>query len=362
MKFLSRLFVLVAAVAALGYGIAAAQGGTDPLLGNRIAEGVFFDGQLWLRGALGDPQPSGALVSVNLATGVRTVHFERGVIDVDTFDGNLWVVREATEAARNFTIFQWKDGAFQPATNMGAGVPHPIAMIADDRKLVVLTPVTVHTFDKSLRRWLGIKLRAPLRYGVTLSVAMPTNEDVLYFGANNGESGGVLQRIDLGSGAVAEIQKQRSGNPCDGPLASACTPVTGIVADPGNGHCVIVSVGLAHGEVTDGRVLRVCGTDVTVVFEKKAAVQPAGSPIVMTEPIFGVFPAPGGFWAVGSTTVYRFKGDAHTDFPLPSTEPVAGTPIGRGVAGAIVVPTGVASATSVSGFTTLVVANEPPAQ
>jgi hypothetical protein len=357
MKVSFRTFVLVAAFAALGFGAATAQSG-DPLLGNRIAEGVVADGQLWLRGALGDPQPSGALVSLNLASGARTAQFDRGVIDIDVADGTLWVLREATEAARDFTVFTWKDGAFQPLTNMGNGIPHPIAMFAGNHKVVVLTPVSIHIFDTSLRRWQGIRLKSPLRYGATFSAAMTTNGSAVYFGANNGESGGALQRIDLSNGTVAEIQKQRSNNPCDGPLASACTPVTSVVADPDNGQCVIASIGLVHAEVTDGRVLRVCGDDVTVLFEPKAAVQPAGSPVVMTEPIYGLAAAPGGFWAVSAKGLYRFRGDAHADFPMSKAENVAGITIGRSVPGAIVVPTGVVSAASVSGFAVLVVANE----
>jgi hypothetical protein len=67
-----------------------------------------------------------------------------------------------------------------------------------------------------------------------------------------------------------------------------------------------------------------------------------------------------GFWAVGRAGLYRFKGDAHTDSPLPATAPFGGTPIGRG-AGAIVVRTSATSAQSVSGFQMLVAGAEAPA-
>src|SRR5215510_5646546 len=121
-----RALAAAFAFAALGFSPASAQP-SDPLAGGKIAEAVVFQGKLFLRGALETPQ-TGALVSIDLATGARTVHFDKGVIDIDTTDGNLWVVRQATEAARNFFIAQWNNGSFDDFGNTGP-VPQPIAMI-----------------------------------------------------------------------------------------------------------------------------------------------------------------------------------------------------------------------------------------
>jgi hypothetical protein len=369
--------IAAAALAAIGLFPSGAMA-DDPVLQGRIAEAAYFNNQLWLRGALTDSKTGGGLVSIDLASGARTQHMDRGVIDIDVSDGKLWVLRQATESGRYFTILEWKDGVFMPEANTPAGTPQPIALIAANRKFVVLTPVSIQTYDRSQSRWLPQKLRGALRYGPTFSVAMPASGNVIYFGANavpsssetaprsgassrgnTGESVGVLQRIDVSNGSVRAIQKMRTSNPCDGPLSSDCTTITAIVPDTVNSECVIVAIGLVQDEVTDGRLLRVCGDQVTVLLEPKAAVQPADTPIVMTEPIYALAPAPGGFWAASAKGLYRFRGDAHTEFPMSKAEKVADITIGRSVPGAIVVPTRVQSALSVSGFAVLVVATGP---
>lgn len=366
-----RALTAALAIAMLGFGMALAQSG-DALSSGHIAEAVVFQGKLFLRGALESPQ-TGALVSIDLATGARTTYFDRGVIDIDMTDGNLWVLRQSTEEARNFTILNWVDTNFAIFVTTGAGVPQPLAMIAAPRKIVLLTPVSVHTFDTSLKRWAGVKLRGGLRYAPTFTVAMPKHDNVLYFGANpipgapspggaarsgdNGEALDVLQRIDIGNGSITGIQQRSGTNPCDGPLTTACSRVTAMVPDSANGSCVIAAVGMVDREISDGRVLRVCRNDVTVVFEQKSAQQPAGVPIVNTEPIWSLAATSDGFWAASRSAIYRFKGDAHTDIPLPTAAPYGGTPMGRGQ-GAVVVPTSVTSAQSASGFTTLVAGAE----
>jgi hypothetical protein len=374
MKSIRMLAAAAAAFVGLGASNAHAD---DPLLQGRIAEAVYFNNQVWLRGALTDLKNGGGLVSIDLASGARTQHMDRGVIDVDVSDGKLWVLRQATESGRYFTILEWKNAVFMPEANTPAGTPQPIALIVANRKFVVLTPVSIQTYDRSQSRWVPQKLRGALRYGPTFSVAMPANGNAIYFGANavpassgtaprrgagvrenTGESVGVLQRIDVSNGSVRAIQKMRTSNPCDGPLSSDCSTVTAIVPDTVNSECVIVAIGLVLDEVTDGRVLRVCGDQVTVLLEPKAAVQLPDSPIVMTEPIYALAATPGGFWAASAKGLYRFRGDAHTAFPMSKAEKVAGTTFGRSVPGAIVVPTGVQSAQSVSGFAVLVVANE----
>jgi hypothetical protein len=134
--------------------------------------------------------------------------------------------------------------------------------------------------------------------------------------------------------------------------------VTAVIADPQNARCVIASVGLGETELMDGRVMRVCGTDVTVLFEEKLAVQPADAHIVNYEPIFGLGAASDGFFAVGRKALFRFRGDTQTSAPIAAPLPVAGTRMGRGQ-GAAVIPTSVSQSISVSGYGALVVATGP---
>lgn len=353
--FLRSLF-LVSAIAVLAVAPARAQ--DDPLLQGRVAEALFFNGQLWLRAALVDVKNGGGLVSIDLATGARTEHMDRGVIDMEISQGKLWVLRQATDAARVFIVFEWRDGALAPAANLPVKSPHPIAFAVTARNFIVLSAVSLHTFDRAQSRWQPITLRGKLPFGATFAVAKPTGEDALYFGANNGVNGGGLRRIDINTGGVAAIEKNPNTNPCQGPLATACTPVTSVIPDPLNPRCVIAAIGLGEPDVMDGRVMRVCGTEVTVLFEEKLAVQPDDAHVVNYEPIFGLAPASDGFWAVGRKRVFRFRGDSQTSAPIPSPAPVAGTRMGRGD-GVAVIPTAAGPAIAVSGYGAVVVATGP---
>src|SRR5262249_27954103 len=59
----------------------------DPVLGERIAGGIVFDGKLWLRGV------GGGLVSISLTNESRREHFRQGVRDAKKLGDDLWIIR-----------------------------------------------------------------------------------------------------------------------------------------------------------------------------------------------------------------------------------------------------------------------------
>jgi len=100
-----------------------------------------------------------------------------------------------------------------------------------------------------------------------VSVASPQEGNSIYVGFDVGEWGGGLQQVDLNAGVVTNIERRDTKNPCDGPLNRECDPVTGVIPDPQNRECVLASVGLVHLGISNGRILRVCGSQVTLVSE-----------------------------------------------------------------------------------------------
>src|ERR1700745_79235 len=86
----------------------------DPVLGERIASGVVFDGKLWLRGAiLSRKDFSGGLVSLGLTDKSKQVQFERGVLDIQKAGHELWVLRQPSLGVREFVLSVWRNGQFQ---------------------------------------------------------------------------------------------------------------------------------------------------------------------------------------------------------------------------------------------------------
>lgn len=182
-------------------------------------------------------------------------------------------------------------------------------------------------------------------FDVQTHTAAPLDGHVLYVGFNAGEWGGRLQRVDLTTGAVHAIAL----GPAD--------PVTGVIHDPVDRRCVLVSIGLVHLVLSRGRILRVCGDQVAVRFEKPAVVELQGTQ-GRTEAIFGLAAVRGGYWAITGHALYRFGDDTLREYPLPRLGYAAGVWLSRELTGVVVVGTGVNWGVSTSGPTPLVVALE----
>jgi hypothetical protein len=107
-----------------------------------------------------------------------------------------------------------------------------------------------------------------------------------------------------------------------------------------------------------GRILRVCGESVVVVFEKPVKVNMwGGQEVTMTEAFYGLAPSGvSGFWAITWRALYHFTADGPQEYALPKLfTPVSGIYLSRELPGAIVVKTDVNRAVSTSGYTPLVI-------
>jgi len=111
--------------------------------------------------------------------------------------------------------------------------------------------------------------------------------------------------------------------------------------------------------ISHGRILRVCGKDVSLVFQKANTVDGFnGGKWEEMEAFFGLVPATdGGFWAISSEALYRFFADAtkKEEYSLPQLKPVSGIYVSRELPGVIVVRTDANWAVSLSGHTPLII-------
>jgi hypothetical protein len=131
-----------------------------------------------------------------------------------------------------------------------------------------------------------------------------------------------------------------------------------VIPDPQKKDCILAAVGLVH-MLEHGRILRVCGRDVSLVFEKTYNMENfKGEKWEMSEAFFGLVPAvDGGFWGITSEALYIFAADGakKQEYALPKLKPVSGIYLSRELPGVIVVRTDANWAVSVSGYTPLLI-------
>lgn len=332
----------------------------DPVLGERIAGGIVFDGKLWLRGGIGSGKKfAGGLVSLSLADDSRQMHFERGVLDIERVGHDLWVMRRASLEAREIVVSVWRKDEFEDlATFSTSEKDVPIALLNSASGPTVLSTQAIRILSADRHQWHQIKLQGKLRGGFQETAGLPLGGDSVYVGFNSGEWGGGLQRIELGTGVVTNVERRDTKDLCAGLLNSDCDPVTGVIPDPQNKNCILATVGLIH-MFSHGRILRVCGENVSLVFEKSYSVDGFNSDKgKMTEAFFGLVPAASGeFWAITSEAFYRFGADGtkKDEYALPKLKPVSGIYLNRDLRGVVVVRTDANWAVSVSGYTPLLI-------
>jgi hypothetical protein len=304
---------------------------------------------------------SGGLVSFGITDDARKVHFENGVVDIAKSDHDLWILRQRDEDGR-FVVAEWRGDHFQDLTEFDRS-PHdaPVALMSSAGLPTVLSGQTVRYLAKD-KTWHVVQLKGTLRSAVAVTAASPQEGETIYVGFDVGEWGGGLQRIDLKTGAVADVERRDTKDLCSGPLNRACDPVTGVIPDPQNKACVLASVGLVHLFQSNGRILRVCGTDVALVSEILISGDKGnGRKWGRTEAFYGLAPsAEGGFWAITYRGLYRFDatGKKEKEYTLPKLESVSGIHLSRALPGVIVLQTDLNWAVSTSGYTPLVVPRE----
>jgi hypothetical protein len=294
------------------------------------------------------------------------VHFEGGVLDILRANKELWVLRKGSLAGQ-LVVSGWRGNRFEDLTEFHLSAHDaPLALLRCAGSPAVLSEEAVHYLAKD-NTWQVVQLKGKLRSGVAVSVASPQEGDGIYVGFDVGEWGGGLQRVDVRTGAVSDVERRDTKNLCDGPLNRECDPVTGVIPDPQNRECVLASVGLVHLGMSNGRILRICDSRVTLVSEilipgdKK---KPSDTNWGRTEAFYGLAPsADGGFWGITYRALYLFDaaGNEKQEYPLPKLESVSGMHMSKALPQVIVLQTDVNWAVSTSGYTPLVIPLESSA-
>ncbi len=227
-----------------------------------------------------------------------------------------------------------------------------IGVVAGDSDLAVLSNRAVFrvaggkvTSRRSIR---GANIGARLQY----SLARTTAGD-LYVGENSGEFGGGLVRISPATGASVRVDRRDTRDLCAGPLNSQCDPVTAVIADPTDRRCVVASIGLRH-MLEHGRVLRVCGAEVSVIAELPCAGWKQGQ-LPCTLGVFGLASDNGGFWASSGPRLLHFRGlTMDGERPVPPLHRVGAFSASTAVPGLLVLSTTLNARASLSGPTILI--------
>lgn len=299
-----------------------------------VSKVVTLKDTLWLTGG-------GKLTALDLRDFSKKDFYEAGVIDIGLMDGELWLVVSSNADRPAVQLMTLNGTSFETRRRIQFAthdLPSAIAfgtndlVLISDRSLSVVSPTGGAVRRVQLSQEIGA---FPFRAAVT------SDGRNLYIGENKGEFGGGLRLINLKTGEVTLIERRDSGDLCAGPLNASCDPVTALLPDSANPACVIAAVGLAHLSLREGRILRVCGKDVEVVFEQPVKLK---HNIDGSDPIYDLQLASNGVWAVGLRGLYFLSGHMVRKFELPKIEVAPGLYTNGGTKKLLLVKSGANSA------------------
>ena len=304
----------------------------DPDLGRSIRKGFADADVIWLLGQ------SGRVVRFDRRSGERTILADK-VIDILPVGPRLWALSNSEEDGE--TLQDLRAEGSVPLQVNAAGGSAPLELnapgqvialfpaIADRPGILTTRAVLLPSGDG---RWLGRRLAGVLAGG---NAVTSDGNDGVYVGANLGEWGGGLRRIDLATGSIAFVT-QPSDELCGGLINPECDPVVGAFPDPDHAGCILTGVGLAHLSLRRGAVLRVCGSTITPVF---SAPMPRGTdPFVSGDwPFYSLVQTRDGWIAVSDGRYFQLRAGEVAEHPLPPLRDWSGLRLGEAPDGALFV-------------------------
>ena len=332
-----------------------ARSASASLLSDRILGGAALDSELWLFDL------PGKVVSFRHDDLRPTVRVSSGVTALATDGSTMWALVaprsyqwKKEPPIRRFRVVSFAGGRwrFHP-WQVEEAYERPVAIALRRQGVVAVGPKRVYLLGKDeAGSAKALALSEPIELAGQVSSAM-VGETLLYVGTNIGEWGGQLFRIDLATGRVTTLQ-------------GIDDPVTGLVADREAPPCLFASLGVSHLGLWRGRVVRICGDRLETVLE--VPVLPIGKRIERalssrarqfppdTEPVFGLAPAPGGFWAVTPRSLYHWQRGELERWRRPGFEDAHGLAVSTALPDVVLVATDANATRSVSGYTPLVFA------
>jgi hypothetical protein len=288
--------------------------------GGDITRAVFAEGRLWLVSF------DGKLSS--LAEGEsnrRPEELGAPVTDICRGPGGFFAVTGGQNAAQ-WTIRRRVAGGWSAGPPVRAADDILVALSCNGARPVLLT--TKRLIETGRR---AVTLSGAMRPPYVGATVHETPGHV-FVGLNFGEWGGGLTRIQRSTGRTVVIERNASGELCDGPLNTSCDPVQGIATIPWKPGCVAAAVGLIHF-MPHGRIVEVCGTRVESLFTQ-ASDRNRTDPKTLTDvakgrygavAFFGLRAVGGALLAVGHDGLYRLEGNGRASFqPWPRFRDVGG--------------------------------------
>lgn len=325
-----------------------------PSSDSMISQAVFSAGRLWL---LTD---GGRLSSLAESDSASRAEDPGGfVVDLCRGRDGPVVLTSDGKASTLLTVKRFSDGHWVTGPGVRRQRDGYVGMACATEGEIVLT--SRRLIQPGPEETAELRLSSDLRRARVRPSFLVTPDD-LYVGLNAGEWGGGLRRIDRSTGRVSVLERNATGELCDGPLNTACDPVNGIAPIPWKPGCVAAAVGLIH-MMAHGRIVEICGSRIALLYtrpgeglspEKRAAVE-AGSSSDSTA-FFGIVQIGASLLAAGHDGLYRFNGPGAPDYRhLPRFRRVGDVLVSFELPDAILVITRINQRASVSGGAPLIV-------
>jgi hypothetical protein len=235
--------------------------------------------------------------------------FPNPVFDLWAQSGVPYVISCDSKTCANWTLNRQSGGSWTTAATIETEGDEYVAAAHNGSRVAIITSRRVIEFidDKAIANTLSAPLR---KWRATSAHLMGDYVLVGYYG---GEWGGGLERVELRTGTVRQIESKVAGDTCEGPLNTECDPVNGIAEEPWNPECAAVAVGLIHF-VPHGRIVEVCGDRLKRLFFKPTSRNRSGTDTFETEAFFGLVSRGNSLLAAGTQGIYKIGSNGETTF------------------------------------------------
>lgn len=182
----------------------------------------------------------------------------------------------------------------------------PMDIIGHGDRLIILSNRSVRTYDPINRTWWTRRLSEPLPSVGRVSTAMLADGRTLYYGADIGEFGAGLWRVDALTGSIHPVRSVSSSTLCGKPADPQCDAVMSVAQDPTDSRCVVAAI--ANLAIFEGRLIRVCDSRVETMLQAGITTIDNGQRWNREEPFLSVVSDGRALWAATPWHLYRLEG------------------------------------------------------
>lgn len=331
------------------------EGGTSRR--DTIARAVYADGRLWL---LNEGGQLSTLVE-NAPTRQPQALAARA-LDICVQDGSPLIVTGVGNGGERWEVLRWADEQWMPLRSVTRESDVFEGIACGEHGPLILT--SARMVDLASDRDHSVRLSERLAPAL-VAANLHATADTLFLGIAAGEWGGGLRAIDRRTGQITVIERNATGDLCDGPLNTECDPVHGVVTMPWRRECVVAAVGLIH-MLAHGRLVSVCPDGVEQILavsdpesidpEDPSVASDAGVGRYGSVAFFGLAARGQELIAAGHNGIHRLSAIGTTSYqPWPRFVEVDGILLSFALPDVVLVMTDINRRASVSGISPLLV-------